>query len=76
MPSAYTTLQEIEMRTFRAKWGFGMKNRNLGREVGWLTHLTGREEVERATWAGFSNIDPFMQKVMSRLSFQERAVIH
>jgi hypothetical protein len=53
-----------------------MKNHNHGREVGWLICPTGREEVERATWAGFSDIDPFMQKVMSRLSFQERSVIH
>jgi hypothetical protein len=53
-----------------------MKNRNPGRKVGWLTYLTGQEEVERATWAGFLDIDPFMQKVMSRLSFPECAVIH
>jgi hypothetical protein len=57
------------------KWDFGMKNRNHGREIDWLPHIAGREEVERATWAGFSDIDLFMQKVMSRLSFQERAVI-
>jgi len=55
---------------------FWNENRNPGREVGWLTCLTGREEVERAIGAGFSDIDPFMQKVMSRLSFQERALIH